>query len=109
MMERPESLDLLPVEVEEQLTRLLEQWTNDHRLPEARVITIREAVQERDAWDQRFWTRMSTVLMHATAAVQRVPSKPWSMAPPIHTDLARISSQNSFDDPSYCPYLRLGA
>lgn len=99
--------DPLPVDMEERLTRLLTLWANDKRLSAARASEIRDALQERDAWEQRFWMRMSTVLIQATAVVQQVPSQPWSLALPIQADLARMASQKSFDDPGSRPYLRV--
>jgi len=85
-MKRPDSPNLLPLEVEEQLSHLLERWANDNRLPAARARSIREGVQERDGWNQKFWTRMSPVLMCAAAVVRPVPSKPWGLALPLFAD-----------------------
>lgn len=108
MMKRPDSPNLLPLEVEEHLSHLLERWATDNRLPAARARSIREGVQERDGWNQKFWMRMSPVLMRATAVVRPIPSKLWDLALPIEADLASVSSQDGFDAPGFCPYLRFG-
>ena len=107
-MKRPDSSNLLPPEVEEHLSHLLERWVNDNRLPATQARNIREGVQERDEWNQKFWTRMNPVLMRATTVVWPVPSKPWGLAPPIEADLAWVSSQDGFDAPDFCSYLRFG-
>ena len=109
MMERPDSPNLLPFEVEEHLSHLLGQWANDNRLPAARARSIREGMQERDGWEQKFWTRMSPVLMRATSVVRPTPSKLWDLALPIEADLTAVSSQDGFDAPGFCPYLRFGS
>lgn len=108
-MKRPESPDLLPVEVEEHLTHLLERWAHDQQLPAASARRMLEAVQERDAWDQRFWTRLGTVLTRTTAVVRPVPSRSWGLALPIETDLVWGAARGGFDGPGFCSYLCLGA
>ena len=107
-MNRPDSSNHLPLEVEEQLSHLLERWANDSRLPADRARSIREGVQERDGWNQQFWTRMSPVLMYAAAVVRPVPSMSWELALPIEADLTLVSSQDGFDAPGFCSYLRYG-
>ena len=106
-MERSESPDFLPVDVEEQLTHLLDRWANDNRLSAATASSIQEAVQENDDWNQRFWTRMNTVLIVATTSALYTQSEQWSMERTMQKDLAPIIFQNSFDNPDYRPYLSL--
>ena len=107
-MKRPDSSNLLPLEVEEHLSHLLERWANDNRLPATQARSIREGVQERDEWNQRFWTRISPVLIRTATVMQPVLSKPWGLALPIDADLTWISSQGGFDAPDFCSYLRFG-
>ncbi len=103
----PQLPEPLPPELEEHLTRLLGQWANARRLSAARARSIREAVQENDAWEQSFWTRMSAVLTPAPAVIEHVPANPWSLALPIEPGLAQLVSQS--DTPGFRPYLCLSA
>ncbi len=108
MMKRSDSSNPLPSGVDEHLTRFLELWANDNRLPVTRARSIREAVQEHDGWNQQFWTRMNHALLRATPVVQPAPSKLWNLTLPIEADLTWVSSQDIFDAPDFCPYLRFG-
>lgn len=97
--------DPFPIEIEERLTRLLERWANSNRLPAAKASRIREAIQEDDAWEQEFWTRLGTVLTPSLAVVAHVPANPWSLALPVSADLQWIAVQSSFNTPGARPYL----
>jgi hypothetical protein len=88
----PQLPEPLPPELEEHLTCLLGQWANARRLSVVRARSIREAVQEDDAWEQSFWTRMSAVLTPAPAVIEHV----LRMNSPISTIAIEIARGGSF-------------